>query len=247
MSNALNLGNIVLPGDNYPSIFGFNIPVTSGLEGAYLFGDGSGQVARNYAPGKANAAIVGTLAPVGAGFATFSDAGYINTGISETAEMTLITVSRDSTGTADPIPGYIGNNFSVAGGGTTIISGSPTTLRGSCVKINATLTPPAADVEFISAAGNPATFTAQSFRAKNAAPSLMNNLSTGLQVVSTNSGVRVLETNYPIWIGRIPSNSFKGFNDQVAALVFSRALGDAELALLMTWLRGYCASKGIAI
>lgn len=248
MSNALNLGKIVLPGDNYPSIHGFSIPVTSGLEGAYLFGDGLGQVARNYAPGKAQASMVG--APVAySGYCNFGADGYIDTGIAETADMTLITVCRDSTGSlSDPVPGYIGNNSSITGGGVAIFGGATENqLRGSNVKINTAVTPAAPGVEFLQVAGNPFAFTGQVLRARNAAPSSFENASTGAKLFSTGSGVRVVEKTYPILIGRIPSNTFKGLNDQVAALVYSRALSDAELDQVMAWLRSYCVSKGVSI
>ena len=240
MSNALNLGNIVLPGDNYPSIHGFNIPVTSGLEGAFLFGDGTAQMGRNYAPGKANATVVG--APVaGAGFGVFSEAGYLNTGISETAEMTIITVCRDSSGQVDPKPGFIGNHLDIPSGGVAIFTATETTFRGQNVKNSLS------DYCNLSATGTVATFTQIAFRVKSNAPSLMTNLTSGVTVSSTSSAARSVDSGNKILIGRIPSEGFKGLNDQVAALIFSRTITDAELTSIATWLRNYCAVHGITV
>lgn len=240
MSNALNLGSIVLPGDNYPSIHGFNIPVTSGLEGAFLFGDGVAQMGRNYAPGKPDATVVG--APVsGAGFGVFNEFGYLNTGISETAEMTIITVCRDSSGLVDPKPGFIGNHLDVPLGGVAIFTATETLFRGQNVKNNLS------DYCSVSANGTVATFTPLAFRVKNNATSLLTNLTSGAAAGSASSGARTVDSANKILVGRIPSEGFKGLNDQVAALIYSRAITDAELTSMTVWLRKYCASHGIVV
>jgi len=239
MSNALNIGNISLPGDGYPSIFGFKIPVTTGLEGAYLFGDGAGQFSRNYAPGKPNATVIGSPSS-GSGYGVFSENGYLDTGISETADMTIITVARDSTGFVDPVPGYVGNNFSIASGGVAIYIGSPTTLRGNAIKNGA--------VDYVNVSGDPAVFTAQCLRARSAAASSFTNMTSGSTASSANTtGTRTVDSSNKIWIGRLPANTFKGINDQVLTLIYSRAISDAELNQIATWLRSYCASKGISV
>lgn len=239
MSNALNIGNIALPGDGYPSIFGFKIPVTDGLEGAYLFGDGVGQFARNYAPGKANAKVVGSPSS-GSGYAMFSELGYLDTGIAETAEMTIITVARDSSGFVDPVPGYVGNNFSVSAGGVAIYIANTTTLRGNAIKNGA--------VDYVNVTGDPATFIAQCLRARSGAASSFTNMTSGVTASSANTtGTRTIDASNTIWIGRLPATAFKGLNDQVATLIYSRAISDSELNQVATWLRSYCASKGISV
>lgn len=238
MTNALNIGNVALPGDGYPSLYGFSIPVLNGLEGAYLFGEGVSQMSRNYAPGKPNATVVGT--PVsGQGFATFSETGYLNTGIIEGPDMTMITVCRDGTGLSDAAPGYMGNNFSTAGGGMAIVIGNATNLRGTNIRAGA--------LEFINVTGNPLNFTAQCLRARNLAPTSFDNMSSGVSLSSSSSGVRTLDTTNPILIGRIPSNAFKGSNDQILAMVYSRAITDTEVSQLTLWAREYCAAKGFSV
>ncbi|KEX91598.1 hypothetical protein HA62_23365 [Pseudomonas putida] len=237
MSNALNLGSIVLPGDNYPSIFGFNIPVTSGLEGAYLFGDGLNQVGRNYAPGKSNAMVSG--GPVaGGGFASFGS-GYLNTGISETADMTIISVCRDSSGFADPQPGFVGNNISLVAGGVALATGSGgAALRGQAVKD--------ALSDYATVAATTSNFVLVAYRARSSVASQISNLTSGVSAVAASTGVRTIDPS-PILVGRLPSLNFQGPNDQAVCLIYSRALTDAELSLVAAWVRGYCTSKGITV
>lgn len=238
MSNALNLGDIQLPGDNYLSLFGFNIPVTSGLEGAYLFGDGVSQAPKNYAPGKANAAVVGSLV-AGANFITMSEAGYIDTGIAETADMTILSVFRDSTGTSDAQPGFVGNHSTLALGGVALIySSAGANISGQAIKAQAS--------DFASTPWSMASFTMVAYRPRGSAVSQISNLTTGSSGQSSSTAARTLSAQ-PIWIGRIPSNSFKGLSDQVACLIFSRALSDSEINTLAVWLRAYCASKAINV
>ncbi|MFJ5180031.1 hypothetical protein ACIP61_01220 [Pseudomonas fulva] len=238
MANTLNLGNIILPGDQYPSLFGFSIPVVEGLEGAYLFGDGKPQINRNYAPGKKDATIVGSLVS-GNGFATFSENGYLVSGIAEAAEMTILLVSRDSTGQADPAPGYIGNNFSLAGGGFVIYGSSgATVLRSNTVREGAS--------DILNVPGDPTAFTMQCLRIRNTG-NIFTNLTSQISVTSTNVKARTIDSSNSVWIGRIPSPGFKGLNDQMAALVFSRSITDDEVTKMASWLRAYCLSKGVSL
>lgn len=236
MSNAFNIGEVVLPGDFYPSIFGFTVPVRDGLEGAYLFGDGVTQIPKNYAQDKPDATVVGALS-VGAGYATFNETGYLDTGITETADMTVITVARDSTGSADPAPGLIGNFIDATRGGLAISTNGATGYRATEVK-DSTLR----SIPILAAQEN---FTIQALRARNLKTSSLKNLTSGDETIGSSTAARTVYSAGTIWIGRIPNTGFKGFNDQVAALIFSRALTDAELDLVAAWLRGYCASKGI--
>ncbi len=237
MTNALNLGDVTLPGETYPSLFGFSIPVTSGLEGAYLFGEGASQMPFNYAVDKPDATVIGAPG-AGSGFATFSENGYLDTGIAETAEMTIITVCRDNTGTGDPVPAFVGNHLNTTLGGVAIFhNNTGLQAQAQAVKANAS------DVAAVALA-NGYTWAMLAHRPKNAAPSLMANLTTGASGSSPSSGARTVYAA-PIWIGRIPNNSYKGLNDQVACLIYSRALSDVELNQVSAWLRSYCASKSI--
>ncbi|MCE1053433.1 MULTISPECIES: hypothetical protein [Pseudomonas putida group] len=240
MANALNLGDVVLPGNNYLSIFGFNIPVKSGLEGAFLFGDGGAQIGRNYAPGKANAVVVGSPQAMN-GYTTFNETGYLESGISETAEMTIIIVCRDSTGNADPRPGFIGNHFDIASGGVAIFTASETVFRAQNIKNKLS------DYCNLNATDTIATFTPMALRVRNNAPSVMRNMTTGANAASTSSAARTIDAARKIQIGRIPSDGFKGLNDMMAAIIYSRSITDEELSVLTDWLKGYCLSHGVSV
>lgn len=237
MANALNLGSVVLPGSNFLSIYGFNVPVKAGLEGLFLFGDGASHVARNYAPGKANAITVGVPQAFN-GYTTFSEAGYLETGIAETAEMTIIDICRDSTGIIDPRPGFVGNYVDLAVGGVAIFPVNDNAFRAQSVKNQAN------DYSNVNARDTIATFAPLALRARNNTPSLLRNMATGLEGASNSSGVRTVNAGRAIQIGRIPIDGYKGLNDQVACVIFSRAITDQELFLMTQWCKGYCVSHG---
>ncbi len=237
MSNALNIGNVMLPGDNYPALLGFSIPILASLEGAFLLGDGIAQMTRNYAPGKADAKAVGILR-TGSGYAILDETGYLNTGIMETAEMTAITVGRAPEGTVSTNPAFLGNNQNTSTGGFAIF---PNSLGAQGTSIRA------AALERIQVTGRYQDFTAVSHRLKETTPNIVNNLSSGERVLGASSAARTLERSNPILIGRLPSNAFKTTNEQVLVLIYSKALSDTELATVYSWIRAYAAEKGIAV
>lgn len=234
MSNALNIGNVALTGDSYPALLGFSIPVVDSLEGAFLFGDGVAQMTRNYAPSKADAKTVGTLR-TGVGYALFDETGYLNTGIMEAQEMTIVCIGR-SEGVSNPA--YLGNNLSIVGGGFGLMPQS-SGFRGTSIRNAA--------VESLNVAGDYKNFSAMALVLKQSAPNVATNLSTGVSVAGASSAARTLEKVNPILIGRLPSNAFKTPNEQVAVLIYSKALSDAELTSVYRWAREYAAEKGFAV
>ena len=240
MSNALNLGSIVLPGDGYPSIFAFQLPVLTGLEGAYFFGDGLSLINKNYAPGKANATIKGAPVLGANGGVEFSLNNYLDTGIADVPNLTVLSVFRETLGTGSANAcGIIGNNLSLATGGIGVYRNAiGTTVSCTTIKGGA--------LENAVATIVPGGYTAIALRAKDSAVSVSNNLTLGTTFTGALSGARTL-TPQPMLIGRLPNASFSTVHEQLMALVFSRAISDAELDLLSAWMKKYCASKGYTV
>lgn len=237
MSNALNIGNVTLPGDNYPALLGFSIPILDSLEGAFLLGDGIAQMTRNYAPSKADAKAVGTLRS-GAGYAILDESGYLNTGIMETAEMTVIAVGRAPDGTISTNPAFVGNNLNTGTGGFGLFPNA-TGAQGTSIRGGA--------LERIQVTSRYQDFTALSHRLKATTPNIVNNLSSGESKLGASSAARTLEKTNPILIGRLPSSAFKTTNEQIVVLIYSKALSDTELATVYAWVRSYAADKGFAV
>ncbi|TKD32606.1 hypothetical protein [Azotobacter chroococcum] len=241
MSNVLNLGNIILPGGGYPSIYGFKIPVIDGLEGCFLFGDGEEMIAKNYAPGKNNATVIGTPT-AGSASAVFDGDNYLQTDIAEEADMTLISVARDPTFSAgDEFGALIGNNFAVANGGVALWLNNNPAANANAIKGGAS--------DSVAISLNTGVFGLYSYRAKSGAPSTLHAMTTGQSATSASSGARTLDNARTLRIGRIgsESESYKGQNEQLLALIFSRALSDEEQAAIAAWARSYCTSKGITV
>lgn len=69
-------------------------PVRRGLEGIFFLNTSLEKSARNYAPGKTQASIVGAPVPSANFLSGKSSSNYIQTDINETAEMTLFSIAR---------------------------------------------------------------------------------------------------------------------------------------------------------
>nr|WP_312622601.1 hypothetical protein [Pseudomonas juntendi] len=232
MSNALNLG-VSLPGEGYPSIYGFEIPVVSGLTGAYLFGEGLSMLGYNYAPGMPDASVIGTPT-VGNGFASFGAAAYLQTAAEESANMTIFTVARASGSSG--LAGLVGNFGSSLG----IILYADLSLKYAIGNAQRSAEGGANLPE-----ANLASFQIYGFRAPAAAGSLVKNYSRGASIVSANGAGRVVSTVGPLRVGRSYSGSPTQPNDQVLALIYNRALTDVEMDSVAAWARRYCVAKGI--
>lgn len=236
MSNALNLGNIILPGDGYPSLFGFQIPVVSGLEGAFLLGDGEAMLGKNYAPGKSDGVVIGTPT-ANSGYAAMSGSGYIDTGISETDALTLFAVLRDSSGTVDMAPGVIGNYVS-GNSGASLYMGADY-IRSGLARTGTT--------DGVSTGINPAIFSLVSARGATGIATRVKNWTAGSENSGTAITDRALNTAQTLKIGELPNASFAGPIDIGLAMIYSRVLTDVEMDQMAAWARSYCAAKGITV
>lgn len=234
MANALNLG-VALPGDGYPAMSGFEIPVISGLAGAYLFGEGASMLGYNYAPGMADAVVVGTPV-IGAGYASFGADAYLQTAVAEAADMTIFSVARSSGSSG--LAGLVGNF------GTSLGIIMYLELTNRLVIGNAQRT---SDGGANLGESNISKFQIYGFRAPAAAASLQKNYSRNASAVSSNATSRVISSVGPLRVGRSYAGSPTQAHDQVLALIYSRALSDAEMDSVAAWARKYCASKGIVV
>jgi hypothetical protein len=233
MANALNLGNIVLPGDGFPDFDSFSIPIWDGLVGAFLFKNGLSPT--NMVPDSVSAAIVG--APVvGDGYVSFTGTAYLQTELSDSSAMTLIVGCRPKVG---PVA-YIGNYLSSTLGGQSISSGAAmnsvtaTSARGASVNGQAILTGLTAGAWGCYAAKLPGSGQSEA-----------HDLLKGTKVSSPGSGNRVLTTE-KIRIGSSRTVGFEsGTCDISFALIYNRAVSDAELASISGWARGYMKDSGL--
>lgn len=243
MTNALNIGNIQLPSEGFPPIDAFQLPVLDGLEGAFFFGDGLSLIGKNFAPGKKDASVKGVPELGANGGIKLGLNNYIDTGIVDSENMTVVSVFRDIAETGTTVKsGIIGNNLSLATGGIGMYRNeNGLSVSGTAIKVSS---PGAANaLENASVSIVSGAYTLAALRARNGSASTTNNFTIGASSNGSLSGTRVLGPNN-IWIGRLPNAGFSSTHEQMLAMIFSRSLTDAELNKVAAHARKYCASKG---
>ncbi len=238
MSNILNLGDVVLPGDGYLNIFGASIPIIGGLTGAYLLanGDISG---RNYAPGGTNSDVVGAPVVTDGGL-TLSGSNYLNTGLTQTTDATMVAAIRfdQGTGAASAINNYTnspreGMSIFDSAGTSSIAAGS--VVRGGAVSQTFTTAP--ADVYQL--------YSLQYGASKNTTFKNHTAMTTGEDTTNTSSSIG-LSAN-PILIGRSTETSQIAPIDIGFVLIYSRVLTPSEMVEIETWAKGYKAAYGVTV
>jgi hypothetical protein len=232
MANALNLGDIVLPGSGFPDFDTFSIPVWGGLAGAFLFKKGLS--AENKVPDSVAAAIVGTPTS-GAGFASFTGTSYLQTEIPDGSEMTIIVGCRNVSG---PVA-YAGNYMGATLGGQTIFSGALKTgisvngARGAGADGQAALTE------------LPVGWGCYAARIPAVGKNEVHDMFRGTKVLSAGSGNHIISAE-KIRVGSAKTAGFEaGACDLSFALIYNRAVSDAELTSIRDWAHGYMKDSGL--
>lgn len=236
MSNALNLGSVTLPGSGYLSLFGLTIPVTAGLEGAFLLGDGVESCVKNYAEGKADATIIG--APVDGGtYTKFGGGAYIDTGITETAAQTLIAVGRVGTAVPASTAAHFLSSLSSPGSGSRLFQASKTAINVNAAKNNA-----ADSIGLLRA--NDDTMHVVSARTSSSSLLVLNDKTLSTAATSAVTGLARTVSARKFEIGSSP---VAVSTEMLIAMVYSRVLTDTELDSVVVWARSYAKSKGFSV
>ena len=105
---------LVSPTDSYEAnAIGFIPPVTRGLVGFFLHGSAAGPLGKNYAPGGADAAVVGSPVLSARSVRFKSLTNYLQTNLPQTADLTFLTVAKSTdtlvAGTNATCPMFISN------------------------------------------------------------------------------------------------------------------------------------------
>lgn len=224
--NLLNIGDeVALPGGGYPPVEAFEIPVLSGLKGAYFLNGGAKLARRNFAPGGRDAQIVGPVTE-GTNYLVMPAGSYIDTGIPETAACSFMILCKKPTlGTKAGLIGTYNGGVSV----------------GASLYCDAGVTNPQAAIEKVDGqdstgtAGNllnwgligvtvPATGAAKTY-----------NFTAGNSTVSSNTAARAVTSTETVLIGGLPAAAFRDTLYVGFALIYEGQLSDAEVALLDDW------------
>lgn len=248
---------LIIPGDYQSQAVKFLPPDTAGLEYWGMFGGDAGRTARNHAPGKDAASVVGTLS-YATHDATFSPGtNFVQTAAVQSADQTFIAVVRfpdDSAGVRPVIANGSSPSTTIAGNARgsalTLNSGStagdnlltPTMdtsviSGGVDVAANATIANAVASAAWVCIAGR---YTAATKAYK------VLNLSSGAVGNSTNAN--------PANIAASPFRIGANYNAPVAlpfqiamAAIYGVAKSDAEISAVYSKLKAYYAKRGMAI
>ncbi|MGF7161297.1 hypothetical protein FHS85_002932 [Rhodoligotrophos appendicifer] len=224
-------------------------PVTDGLEGFFLFGVDAAESAKNWAPGKADASVVGSPT-YGDDYAVLTGNGvaYLQTQVDHTEDMTFIAVARPLSDAAaslisnyqSPATLHAGNtngsvlSFSTgvgADGKVVANFGSAYNNAGTSTQVTAAQANPGGDIN---------ADYAISGRVENATRGrTVNNLTMGTVNSNTPGSVTVADIGGKLRIGT-SYNSQLGAQVRIyASILFSRRLSDEELTTHYDWLKAY--------
>lgn len=228
-TNALNLGNIVFAGADIPNIFEYNIPVTTGLVAEFLMAHGR-PPGRNYANGKTSS-IVG--APVvGANYTTVNYQNYIDTGVPDTKEITVVSVFSGTSGS--PV---VANNPLGAGGGFGVY------FTAGGVNAYASRTDGGSSVIH----PNPTAMHLFNAVAGDAQHTVLTDVTIGYsRENSTIVGSRVAKSGSNLLIGYHDNNKLADTKIGLM-LIYDRVLPQNELDLVNAWVRQYMEAQGVAV
>lgn len=246
MSSALNLGNIVLPGD-FPNMSQFTIPVTAGLLFMGLFGESAKRSPLNLAGSGIKAAVIG--APVFDGVkGRFDGSNYLDLGNIETSDMTLMVVTKNPDWETTQ-SGVIGSYSSAApgDGGVNIFERATTATTGQLSGL--VYRPPSGAGSSMDLAVTNSSFTLMALRTAGSpnGRGYLQNLTAGTASEQVSAVARTANANNKFMVGRLNSSTFVGRCEIVAALAYNRSVSNAELAALAAWIRTYAASKGVTV
>lgn len=236
--NTFNIGDVTLPGDGYPPLAAFQIPVTSGLVSALFLGDGASLIADDFAPGAGAADILGS--PVSsAGYTALSGSSYVLPEACETDAMTLLVIAKK--GNAAEAAGFIGNISTATSGGVGIYSAAgASSVSATAVRAGS---PPGTTV---TAAATPDAWGMYALSVPSSGALTFYNLTTGGVGTSVAAGPRV-SNGTRIRVGTVAHSGYGGATDLVLSLVYNRALSTAEMTALSTWARSYAAGLGLTV
>lgn len=246
MASALNLGNIVLPGD-FPNMAQFTIPVVDGLIALGLFGESQKRSPLNLAGSTVKFSVVGT--PVFDGVCGhFDGSNYLSLGNIETKDMTLLVITRNPDWETTQ-SGVIGSYSSAAPGdsGINIFERATTASTGQLSGL--VYRAPSGTGNSMDLAVSNSSFTLMSLRTAGSpnGRGYLQNLTAGTASEQVSGTVRSANANNVFMIGRLNSTAFVGSCEIIAALAYNRSISNDELASLAEWIRKYASSKGVTV
>lgn len=232
-SRALNVGTIPGTTGGVPIALA-TLPAKADLLAAHLFGGGLELALQNW--GTAGASTVVGAPVASSGYLTLSGTDYIQTAVTQRAEMTLIVTARRAVGSSGNI-GIIGDFASAS-------------VDGVCLWAAATVAgrvPRSGGASNFGGLGGIDAWGGYGLVARSNPADTIHRFSTGQVVSSPDTGSRLIAGAGGMRIGRTYNASWVAPVDINAALIYGKALSEADLAAVGVWLTRYAAQFGITI
>lgn len=227
-------------------------PVRRGLEAWHFLNTDLVKAARNYAPGKPNAKVIGEpiIQPNFMQFKSLSN--FLQTQVMESAAMTIFAVVRCFDTMADDAHKamFLGTfrNDAAAGGGETfgvsMYTNNPTSLIGAASKGNTVDNDTASGAGLSNHDFSKFALVVQEVSA-GTAPTRITNATTGVTVIGNSTLPR-----FPsVGLMRIGSgyHQFAGTGEIAFAALYSESLTATEIAAVVADIRRYMETRGIVV
>lgn len=224
----------------------YNAPVRRGLEGLFFLNGSLEKLARNYAPGKPAATIMG--APVAnANYGTFKGmVNYLQTQIAETESMTLFVIGKAVVvaGDVDQAPMLLGSYNVGALSGVSIYLPTDQSIRGTAGYGND-------DASNINASVGFAGVTVSNWQLYSVviSPTGVSTIAhtANLSATGPNPGMPRRLAGRLLRIGSGYSTALKGVCDLAVAQIHNIAMTPEERNATVADLRAYAARRGIVV
>lgn len=223
-------------GGNHP-VAGYTIPVTRGLQAAYLFSGGLDLATHNYATGNTQGSVLGAPAEVDR-YMWFGPNAWINSGLPEESVVSALVVGRKPPGALWQ-PAFIGSTKIGEGGLGLYIPGSSITLQVPEAAGNIIVSVKVTDTVAWGAYAAIAPRTGGKYT--------VHNLTEGRSAVSTSTADRVDVGSDKMQVGKLLKTPETWDTDMLLALWSDVVWTQAEIDALYKWAQGYAADFGITV
>lgn len=226
-----NNGDSEVDVHNYLPLEAFKFPVTDGLTGLFLFGDGSANVVRNFAGGD-DAVIVGNVVSYD-GYSRFNGYnGYLQTAIPESPNMCIAAIARRPA-QASTSQAFIATNYqSGAYLGVSMGISASNGLQAAISRADGSGT--------FSTTAESTEFFVSVLEIPESGASKIYNLTRGAGNTSSNAGERTLTGAGNMRIGGSYSTNDATYLDIVAIAIFNKgSFTSDERAKLKAWFDDY--------
>lgn len=240
--NALNIGNVALPGDGYAPLAAFTLPASlrAGLAVALFPGNG---LIDDFGPNGLTPAFVGAPTRISGGY-TCDASNYIDAGLVDSSAVSMAIIARRKTTDAT---GY-GGNVNIVTSSDVRGAGFYSGASGTTMAFQAGRTGLAPGASVVSVAATLSSWGLYIARASTSQNTTIKNLTSGAVVENaTATGTGRVTNSANARVGAVPEPDYPAAADVALYLQWDRYLTDTDFNNFEAWATAYAASLGITV